>query len=90
MKITFTAHTDKPTAFTLPLHYYPIYKAYTADSRELKIYSGEKHRLIVEVPAGDNDITVKYADQPLWRIIDIISLIASILFIFQIYYERNY
>ena len=82
MKVIFDSHANEDTSFTLPLYYYPLYEAYTSDGRELQVYSGERHRLMVEVPAGETNVTVKYNGRFLWKIFDVISLLGLISFLY--------
>ena len=88
MTVKFTANVKEQTNFILPLFYYPCYEAYTSTGLELPVSSSDNnHRLTVTVPAGETNITVRYADTLLWKIANIISLTGLMAFIFQIYRE---
>ena len=87
--INFTANTNENKTFLLPLFYYPGYKAYTSEGEELKISSGINHRIKVEVPKGETNVTVRYVEPLHWKMANILSITGFFAFIFQIYRERR-
>ena len=88
MSIKFTAHINEPMSFKLPLFYYPGYEAVNADGTALAITSVDKHILQVDLPTGENTVTVYYAGKFIWRVAEFISLMSLIIFTIQCKFQK--
>ncbi len=84
MTVKFTSNAPEPTKIRLPLFYYPVYAAKTSAGENLNLSSGEFHVMYADVPAGKNDVTIKYIGQKSWQNAEFISLAALILFLFKV------
>lgn len=81
-RLTFTSRSEGPSDIRLPLFYYPGYEAYTGSGQKLSLFPGEAHRLMVQAPAGENLITVKYSGTTIFQLADMISLFSIFAFLF--------
>ncbi len=89
MTVTFESNCPDATEITLPMFYFPVYRAETSTGEILKLSSGDLHKMKVEVPAGENKIEIKFVGQPAWTISEIVSQVAFVLFLFQIFFREK-
>lgn len=73
--LRFTYAADRETWLTLPLTWYPGYKAAAGGAALPNLAPDDIGHLRVLVPAGENTVTVWYAGQPFFRVSDAISLL---------------
>lgn len=57
--VALTYHSDEDTVITVPLFYYPCYKAELDGAAKAQIYQYEDKRIGIIVPAGDHTITLR-------------------------------
>ncbi len=68
---------------SLPLYYYPGYTAWTESGDLLIVDRGDNNRVKISVPAGySGGIKLRYRERKLWRLCEVISIIAWIALIF--------
>ena len=82
-RLTFSYTSDKDTLVTLPLIYWPGYKATSelTDS-DLPLTEDGRHIMQVVVPPGTDKVNVRYTGLWWFRVFDIISFLSLSVFIF--------
>lgn len=81
----FTCSSAAPADVQLPLFYYPGYTATGEHGNTLALTSTDQHRLLLQVPAGQEKITIAYTGLPFFRAADIVSLLSLLLFLYLLY-----
>lgn len=87
--LRFTIRAKKSARIVLPLFYYPGYEARTAGGATLHVTWVKQHRLAVDVPAGENEITIRYVGEPAFWVSDKVSLASLVLFVMVAWRESR-
>ena len=82
VSMAFSYRAESPARVVLPLFYYPGYVAETAAGAKLAVTEREgDHRLQVDLPGGSGEARVFYRGIPWMRVLDVISLLAWLVFL---------
>ena len=78
--LTLQSQNNAPCTVKLPLFYYPGYTAVNEKDQQLPLSETTGHRLQLDLPAGQQTVTIHYSGLTIFRIADAISCI-SLLFL---------
>lgn len=83
--------SERQAFLQLPLLYYKGYTAYDLDTKEkLPLYDGNNHMVSVAVPAGyEGTIQVAYIAPRYWRLAEVMSLAAFVVFLTYLWRIRR-
>ena len=80
-RLEFSYVATKDTKVQVPLFYWKGYEARNEKGERLNLSSGEHRFMEVEVPKGEGRVYLHYAGLPIFRICDIVSLVALAAFV---------
>jgi len=89
--ISYSFDTTSTTSATLKInnYYYPGWQA-TINQKSATVFPiDDLGRIGLDIPAGQNHITIKFTKTPLRRLADIISLVSIALFSFYMLREKQ-
>lgn len=85
MSLHFNTNYEMDVVASLPILYYPGFNItltkQSGEKQQIQPESGIFHHIKIEIPAGNNEIDVKFVGLLRWKIAEFISLISFVFFV---------